>query len=160
MPTNIYHHISPPQVWSRDHPNPKATQITHFSIVRQHQDGHRPSRPRYFGQHPGKSSGPCLQTFTTTLANLKCAHFTTHVENHPEHVFFIRVTHYALSRRPPTQQAEIFRPAHWQVTWTMSTNIYHHTSSTQATSALAEIGGHLLGWWPPWYCVTLHFIHL
>jgi len=45
MPTNNYHHTSPPQLGSRNHPRHKTTQDMSVKMVTHYEGGHRPSWP-------------------------------------------------------------------------------------------------------------------
>jgi len=57
MPTHTYHHSSPTQVWSRDHPHPKTTQNTSFFV-----HSHKPTFEAPTDRSPPDISPTILQT--------------------------------------------------------------------------------------------------
>jgi len=112
VPSHIYHHTSPANVGSHDHPRPKTTRKTSFPIWSQ--GGHRNRRPNYICGRTGTSRGSCLQTFTITVAHYRLSIVTTHVRKSLGACIF-QYGH-TLSRRPPARQAQIYWSPHWHVT--------------------------------------------
>jgi len=70
---------------------------------------YRCHRPRFIGHRTGTLPGPCLQTFTITLAHLKEGHMTTHVDPpKPPKTRLFQYGH-TLSRRPQASPRYIGR---------------------------------------------------